>query len=86
MALITCPDCGQAVSDRAPSCPRCGYPLAPQAPPPPPPVPNQQQVVIPPQQSAVSRGFGGCLGVFLAIVFIIIGLTVLGVLLSQCGG
>jgi len=27
MALITCPDCGKEVSDRAPSCPQCGAPL-----------------------------------------------------------
>lgn len=26
MALITCPDCGRAVSDRAPACPHCGAP------------------------------------------------------------
>lgn len=85
MALITCPDCGQSVSDRAPTCPRCGYPINPQAPQPPPPMPAQQQVVLPPQQSAVGRGFGGCLGVFLAILFIIFALTVLGIALSQCG-
>ena len=26
MALITCPDCAQQVSDQAPSCPHCGRP------------------------------------------------------------
>ena len=30
MALIQCPECRSEVSDRAPSCPRCGYPLAQQ--------------------------------------------------------
>ena len=37
MPLITCPDCGTEVSDRAPACPRCGAPMAavlPAAPPP----------------------------------------------------
>ena len=28
MALIKCPECGHSVSDKAPSCPNCGYPLA----------------------------------------------------------
>ncbi len=29
MALIKCPECGSEVSDRAASCPRCGYPIKP---------------------------------------------------------
>ncbi len=28
MALITCPECKQQISDQATSCPNCGYPLA----------------------------------------------------------
>lgn len=28
MALIKCPECGKEVSDRAESCPVCGFPLA----------------------------------------------------------
>lgn len=28
MVLIECPECCAAVSDRAPVCPQCGYPLA----------------------------------------------------------
>lgn len=32
MALITCPECGREISDKAVSCPHCGYPLqTPQA-------------------------------------------------------
>ena len=27
MALIKCPECGREVSDRAGSCPHCGFPL-----------------------------------------------------------
>jgi len=27
MGLIDCPDCGSAVSDRAPACPKCGGPV-----------------------------------------------------------
>lgn len=30
MALIKCPECGKEVSDRAVSCPVCGYPIAEQ--------------------------------------------------------
>src|ERR1035437_5087346 len=28
MPLVTCPDCGNQVSDRAPACPKCGGPIA----------------------------------------------------------
>ena len=27
MALINCPECGKQISDKAASCPDCGYPL-----------------------------------------------------------
>lgn len=28
MALITCPECGKKISDKATSCPNCGCPIA----------------------------------------------------------
>jgi len=28
MSLIKCPECGNAISDKAISCPHCGYPLS----------------------------------------------------------
>ena len=28
MALIDCPECGEEVSDKAPTCPYCGNPIA----------------------------------------------------------
>lgn len=28
MALINCPECGKEISDKAPTCPNCGFPLA----------------------------------------------------------
>lgn len=31
MALVTCPECGQKISERAESCPHCGYPTSGQA-------------------------------------------------------
>lgn len=27
MALIKCPECGKEISDKAPACPHCGYPM-----------------------------------------------------------
>jgi hypothetical protein len=27
MALVSCPECGKSVSDKARSCPNCGYPM-----------------------------------------------------------
>ncbi|MDE5803214.1 MAG: zinc-ribbon domain-containing protein [Lachnospiraceae bacterium] len=27
MALIKCPECGKEISDKASSCPGCGYPI-----------------------------------------------------------
>lgn len=28
MALIDCPECGASISDRAPACPKCGFPMS----------------------------------------------------------
>ena len=28
MALLSCPECGNSVSDRAPTCPNCGLPVS----------------------------------------------------------
>jgi len=28
MALINCPECTSEISDKAPSCPKCGAPIA----------------------------------------------------------
>lgn len=38
MALLTCPDCGQGVSDQAPVCPHCGRPVE---------LPRNQVIVMP---------------------------------------
>jgi uncharacterized membrane protein YvbJ len=32
MALITCPECGASVSDKAIACPSCGHPMKPNQP------------------------------------------------------
>lgn len=28
MALVVCPECGSMVSERAKTCPKCGFPIA----------------------------------------------------------
>lgn len=30
MAMIKCPECGKEVSEKAPLCPNCGYPINPE--------------------------------------------------------
>lgn len=54
MALITCPDCGREVSDRAPACPSCGAPIAP----PPVPPPASPQRVVTSEDSFLTRNRG----------------------------
>ena len=49
MALIKCPECGREISDQAPACIHCGYPLPPKQPEPdllPPDEPNRFSVVL----------------------------------------
>ena len=31
MALTTCPECGESISEEAATCPKCGYPMRPKA-------------------------------------------------------
>ncbi|WP_254508969.1 hypothetical protein [Anatilimnocola floriformis] len=47
MPLIACPECQRQVSDQAPACPQCGFPLAVRLP---------QTVVPPPVATRVSLG------------------------------
>lgn len=47
MALITCPECGKQISDKAPACIHCGYPLQEQPPVTTAAVSNSKKVVIP---------------------------------------
>ena len=47
MALIPCPECGKEISDQAPACIHCGYPLPPKGPELlPPDEPNRFSVVL----------------------------------------
>lgn len=59
MALIECSECESDVSDRAPTCPRCGNPIAVSALPPPPPPAYPTPIAPPPRAgSAVAAGNG----------------------------
>lgn len=71
MALIKCPDCGNEVSEQAPTCPNCGRPLED----------------VSPKTQNVRGGKGeGCflqtLNAGCIITFIIIGLIILLVIFS----
>lgn len=65
MALITCPSCGQTVSDKAPRCPHCGMPFN-----------NQPQQT--PVASPASGGKGN--GKTIAIIAGIVGFVLIAVL------
>lgn len=78
MALTRCPECEREISDQAAACPHCGHPLQ-QA-----PLPEAQQTVIQqPQGSSLAKGvgsgFGGCLGILLFLLV----LMVIGGVISQ---
>lgn len=55
MALVTCADCAQQVSDTAPACPRCGRPVAP----------VRVEQTAKKYKSMMAIGFVGCLVGFL---------------------
>lgn len=88
MALVQCPECGGQVSSHAPACPHCGY--APSAAPPahqphpgaPPVIIHQQPRAQQQARSSVAAGFGGCLGVVLAVIFMAV---LFGVCVSAAG-
>lgn len=75
MALIKCPECGKKISDKATSCPNCGYPITI----------NQQQnptpIQIQPMQQEV-KPKNSTLGI-LALIFSILGCTFfIGIILA----
>ena len=47
MALISCPECGKQISDKAPACIHCGYPMQEQPPVTTATVSNSKKVAIP---------------------------------------
>jgi uncharacterized membrane protein YvbJ len=91
MALINCPECGRSVSEQALTCPNCGHPikargLLRRGQRPSRPSSPMFHAKEPPARSSVSAGFGGCLGVLFAIIFVITALIAFGVTLSNCAG
>jgi hypothetical protein len=74
MALISCPECGRQVSDKAPTCPTCGAPIALQS-----TTPSPIYVSAPPapRKTNVSCLQGGC--VILLVLFLI------GLVAGECG-
>ena len=78
MALITCPECGASVSDKAEKCPQCAYPLnkiETELPPPP-------EVVVHPKEGCFLQTMNaGCIVV--AVILGIVGLIVVIALMSS---
>lgn len=71
MGLVTCPDCGREVSDRAASCPQCGAPIAAAT------SGQEPQRVITTEDSALTRNRGcgdiaiyGCLGFVILVILL----------------
>lgn len=54
MALVTCPDCGTQVSQHAPSCVKCGRPIAAPAP------QYVQPMMVAPPAPPPPQGMSGC--------------------------
>jgi len=76
MALITCPECGASVSDKAEKCPQCAYPINQQRNVPPPPNNMKTEVVVKPKEGCFLQTLNaGCMVV--AVILGIIGLIVL---------
>ena len=80
MSLITCPECGNQVSDKAKNCPVCAYPINPED--------SNKQTSIPTTPPIVVKPKEGCflqtLNVGCMIVAAIIGIFILFFLMSTC--
>ena len=61
MALINCPECEKEISDKAKSCPNCGYELNPQA----------SQPKQPSKKKSSGSGYGTWIVVIGVIIFIL---------------
>ena len=80
MALITCPECGASVSDKAEKCPQCAYPIN-KTETPPPPSPIKTEVVVHPKEGCFLQTMNvGCMitAVILGIIGLIIFIAMIG--------
>ena len=58
MALFNCSECGYEFSDKAPACPKCGYPNTP----------GGMTPITPPPKSAAKKKRSGCTGCLIALL------------------
>ena len=80
MALITCPECGTEVSDKAEKCPKCAYPLNPNNPISPQITERKTEVIVKAKEGCFLQTLNmGCM-----VVAVIIGLIILATLLKGC--
>jgi hypothetical protein len=80
MALITCPECGTQVSDKAERCPKCAYPINPVTPISSHVIEKKTEVVVQPKEGCFLQTLNmGCM-----IVVVVIGLILLIALLGHC--
>jgi len=80
MALITCPECGASVSDKAEKCPQCAYPINKQQSVPLPPNNIKTEVVVKPKEGCFLQTLNvGCM-----IVAVIIGIIALSIGATMC--
>ena len=82
MALINCPECRREVSDKAPACVQCGYPVASRAPMPPQQVPqvmHTQTHFSHQEKGTFEKEMGGVVGkgCGIMILYAIIGVVIL---------
>lgn len=74
MALITCPECGREVSDRASACPHCGFPLSAASPAEADPQPAAEPV--PAAKPPKKKTLYVCIAVVAAVVVIFAGVYI----------
>jgi len=78
MALITCPECGASISDKAEKCSQCAFPMNSNQPTQPNPV--KTEIVVKPKEGCFLQTLNvGCM-----ITAVILGIIGLIVLVSLC--
>ena len=73
MALMQCPECGREVSDKAESCPNCGYILSES---------SSDTAKRSKLSEPVSNNFYGLLFIFTGVIFLIAGIFTIGIIIG----